>query len=294
MTVQVGILLALCSAFAMNVGFLCKHRGARAAPDIRWNRPLRSALGLFRSPWFALGIGVALVGWVLHVGALAVAPISVVQTVIAGGLVFLTVLADRLFGCVVGMRQWLGVGLTALGLVLLAVTLPGNEGASSSYSLAGMIPFVSSLLGVGILLVLAPALSSRGGPARQHQGVLLGASAGLLFGVSDVSLKALTGVVGQVGILGLISPWTGVAMVASLIGFYASARGFQTGEAVPVITLTLTANNLTAIGGGILVFGDPLAGSAFGIVVQALAFVLVIGAAALTPAPVRAAEVVET
>ena len=52
------------------------------------------------------------------------APLSLVQAVISGGLVFLTVLAERFFGCSVGTRQWAGVGLTALGLVLLAVTLP--------------------------------------------------------------------------------------------------------------------------------------------------------------------------
>ena len=67
---------------------------------------------------------VALVAWTLHVLALALAPLSMVQAIIAGGLVFLTVLAERWFGFTVGTRQWAGVGLTALGLVLLAVTLP--------------------------------------------------------------------------------------------------------------------------------------------------------------------------
>ena len=78
----------------------------------------------------------ALGAWILHVGALALAPLSLVQAVISGGLVFLTVLAERWFGCSVGTRQWAGVGLTALGLVLLAVTLPAGEGANSGYSIA--------------------------------------------------------------------------------------------------------------------------------------------------------------
>ena len=76
---------------------------------------------------------VALGAWVFHVAALAMAPLSIVQAVIAGGLVFLTVLAERCFGYSVGTRQWAGVGLTALGLVLLAVTLP-HHGGQSSYS----------------------------------------------------------------------------------------------------------------------------------------------------------------
>ncbi len=57
----------------------------------------------------------------------------------------------------------------------------------------------------------------------------------------------------------------------------------------PVIAITGTAANVAGIVGGILVFGDPLSGDPLGIVAQSLAFVLVVVAAAFTPAPVRAA-----
>jgi hypothetical protein len=55
-----------------------------------------------------------------------------------------------------------------------------------------------------------------------------------------------------------------------------------------VIAVTGTAANIAGIAGGILVFGDPVAGSASGVILQALAFVLVVVASALMPAPVRA------
>ncbi len=80
-------------------------------------------------------------------------------------------------------------------------------------------------------------------------------------------------------------------MLASIVAFFASARGLQDGEAVPVIAVTGTAANIAGIAGGIVVFGDPVAGSTAGVLLQALAFVLVIVAAALMPAPVRAAGV---
>jgi drug/metabolite transporter (DMT)-like permease len=285
MTVQLGILLALFCAFATNLGFLLKHRGACAAPDVTLKHPVASATGLFRSKWFAIGMLVAVGAWLLHVGALAMAPLSIVQAVISGGLVFLTVLAERYFGFRVGMRQWLGVGLTALGLVLLTVTLPSGTGAHSSYSVAGMIAFESGLLAVGTLLVLSPKLGS-----HEHHGVMLGTAAGILFGVSDVAIKALTHGVGESGLVGgLVSPWLLTCVIASVIAFYASARGLQVGEAVPVITLTSASANVSAISGGILVFGDPMPGDPVGIIVQMAAFALVIVAAALTPAPLRAA-----
>jgi len=285
LTLQVGILLALLCALATNVGFLLKHRGACAAPDVSLKHPVRSAIGLFRSPWFAFGMVVAGGAWALHVGALALAPLSLVQAVIAGGLVFLTVLAERFFGCNVGTRQWAGVGLTALGLVLLAASLPHGDGSHAGYSTAAMIAFESALLAIGTFLLLSPQLGS-----REHHGAMLGTAAGILFGVSDVAIKALTTSFGGEGVVGLVSPWLLTCIVASVLAFYASARGLQKGEAVPVITLPSAAANISAISGGIFVFGDPMANDPLGMAIQSFAFLLVIVAAALTPAPLRAAR----
>jgi drug/metabolite transporter (DMT)-like permease len=286
MTVQIGILLACACALATNLGFLLKHRGACAAPDVDWRHPLRSGAALFRSKWFAVGMLVAVVAWFFHVGAMAMAPLSLVQAVISGGLVFLTVLAERYFGCCVGRRQWLGVGFTALGLALLAVTLPSTGGTDARYSLAAMVAFEAGLLVVGLLLVLSHKL----GAPHEHHGVLLGTASGILFGVSDVAIKALTGGIGDHGVAALLSPWLLTCIAASVIAFFASARGLQKGEAVPVITLTAAGANVSAIAGGILVFGDPMPHDPLGLVLQSLAFVLVIAAAALTPAPLRAAQ----
>ena len=283
MTVQIGILLACACELATNLGFLLKHRGACAAPDVDWKHPVRSGVALFKSKWFALGMLVAYGAWIFHVAAMAMAPLSLVQAVISGGLVFLTVLAERFFGCSVGRRQWLGVGFTALGLALLAVTLP-HGGTDARYSLAAMVAFEAGLLAVGLLLVLSHKL----GAAHEHHGVLLGTASGILFGVSDVAIKALTGTIGAHGVAGLLSPWLVTCVAASVIAFFASARGLQKGEAVPVITLTAAGANVSAIAGGILVFGDPMPSDPIGIVLQSLAFVLVIAAAALTPAPLRA------
>ena len=284
MTILFGILLALACALATNIGFLYKHRGACAAPDVDMRRPLRSARALFRSRLFAIGMVIATGAWVFHVAAMAMAPLSMVQCVLAGGVVLLAVMAERLFGLRIGNRQWMGLGLTALGLVLLAVTLPAAHGAHSRFSVPGMISFEAFLVVAGTLLIMGPRI----GAPTQHHGFMLGAAAGILFGVSDVSIKAISGQVGASGVAGLLSPWMLVTVAASIAAFYASAKGLQDGEAVPVIAVTGTAANVAGIIGGILVFGDPLAGSPVSLIVQCLAFVLVLGAAWLMPAPVRA------
>src|SRR3954462_8312716 len=286
MTLQIGILLALACAFVSNLGFFFKHRGACEAAKVDIRHPLRSAKSLFSSKWFAIGMVVATSAWVFHVAALAVAPISVVQVVLAGGVVMIGVMADRLFGVQVGNRQWWGLALTAMGLILRAVPFPGQPGAHSSFSVSAMISFEGALFGIGGLLIMGPRV---GAPA-EHHGVMLGAAAGVLFGVSDVAIKALTGIVGTDGVIGLVaSPWLAVTVLASIVAFYASARGLQDGDAVPVIAITGTASDISCIAGGILVFGDPMPSDGLGIAVQTLAFLMVIAASALTPAPVRAA-----
>jgi drug/metabolite transporter (DMT)-like permease len=285
MTVQIGLLRALGCAFATNLAFLWKHKGAVAAPDVCVKRPLSSAKGLFASKWWTIGFGVALVAWTLHVAALALAPISLVQAVISGGLVFLAVLADRWFGFQLGRREWMGVALTAIGLAFLGLTVQtGSDGSHSSYSISGMIAFEGAMVFLGAILLISHRVEG----LHHQRGLLLGAAAGILFGVSDISIKALTGTVPG-DFLSIVSPWTMVAVLASVAAFYASARGLQVGDGVSVIAFTSVSANLSAILGGILVFGDPMGADPFEAVARGMAFAMVLVATALMPAPMRAA-----
>jgi hypothetical protein len=284
--IEIGILLALLCALATNVAFLCKHRGAVAAPSVSFAHPLRSAADLFRSRWWAIGMGIAVFAWTLHVAALALAPLSIVQMLIAGGLVLLAYQAERWFGFKLGPREWAGLGLSAGGLALLAVTTdPGAMGKHAGYSTAAMISFEAAVVAVGVALLGTHRFER----TRDRHGEWLGVAAGLLIGVSDVAIKALTGTVfGDP--LSIISPWTAVALVASVLAFYAMARGLQVGEGLTVIALSSVAANCATILGGVLIFGDPVGEDPFGIVLRSAAFVAVIAAAALMPGPVRAAR----
>ena len=279
LSVQIGLLLALLTAFGSVAGFLYKFRGAREAPAVELRRPLRSTVHLFRSPVYTLGILIALGSWGLHVGALALAPISLVQSVIAGGLVLLTVVADRLFGIEVTRREWIGVALTAAGLEYLAATLNAvGRSAQSHYDAGTLAIYVGALALAGLLIA-----------ARARRGTVLAVAAGLLWAASDTSIKALSSHLGRLGAGVLIHPLAFVILIASLLGLLVSARSLQLGEAVPVIALTSAAANLTTIAAGPIVFGEPLPAGQLELVARVLAFALVIVAAALTPPPLRAA-----
>ena len=90
LTLNLGILLAFACAVATQLGFLYKHRGACSAAKVDIRRPLKTVKSLFSSRWFAIGMLVALGAWVLHVAAMALAPISVVQAVLSTGVVLAT------------------------------------------------------------------------------------------------------------------------------------------------------------------------------------------------------------
>ena len=289
LAVGVGLICALLSALGTNLAFLFKHRGAVAAPDVDMRHPLRSASDLFRSRWWSIGWGVAAVAFALHVAALTLAPISIGQAVLAGGLVFLAVLAERFFGFELGRRQWIGIGLVAVSLSLLTVTGGGGGGdAHSGYSLAGMIVFESIAVGLGLLLFCSHLIER----IRTPPGLLLGVAAGLGFGISDVAIKALSGDLAS-GPAGLLSPWTVIILTAAVFSFYASARSLQIGDGVAVIAVTSVAANLSTILAGLAVFGDRLGDDPLVIGVRLVAFALILTGAALIPAPVRAGEALE-
>jgi hypothetical protein len=278
-----GIALALGCAATANLGMLCKHRGARESPEIRLSSPLSSAAALFRSRWWTIGFAIAAVAWALHVGAMALAPLSLVQGVIAGGLVLLAYPATRYFGHRLGRREWLGLGLAAAGLAFLAITVP-HASESEGYSIATIVGFEAVTIGLGGAL-FASGVLRRGSICH---GVVLGISSGLLIGVSNVAIKALTETMSG-GIGFLLSPWTAVALVGGVGAFFALARGMQLGEAVPVIATASVASNCSAILGGVVVFGDPIGSDLVEGMLRALAFAAVIAAAVLMPAQARPA-----
>jgi hypothetical protein len=120
-------------------------------------------------------------------------------------------------------------------------------------SLAALIAVEGAIFATGAALV---RISTRRLVLRRAEGLLLGAAAGALFGVSDVAIKYLTQTPAG-PLLGALSPWTLTALVAGVIAFYASARSLQIGQGVEV-ALTSVAANLAAIIGGVLVFHDRL------------------------------------
>ena len=246
---------------------------------MRWQRPVRSFISLFRSPVFVLGCAVDATSWGFHIAALTLAPISVVQAITAGGLVLITVLGDRVFGQVVSRREWIGVALTAVGLAFLAATLQGTvDAAHSDYREPVLAAMLIASTAAALLLI-----------ARGRTGPALAVAAGLLWAGADITIKALSDHGGLgFGVLG--HPFIPLIAVWSLAGLLVSARSLQLGPVVPVASLTAASANTLIIASGPTVFGEPLPEDPAALLVRLSAFALVITAAAMTPPPMAERE----
>jgi drug/metabolite transporter (DMT)-like permease len=276
---EIGIGLAAAVALMTNLASLLKHRGCQHAQPVDIGRPLASLRGLAASPWFAAGWGLALLAWLAHVAALSLAPISLVQAVLAGGAVTLAVLSQRLFGERVERRQWLALALGGGGLALLAATLPHFHGAHSGFSVAAIVSFEGGL----VLLAAGVALGRRAERLAERRGVLLAVLAGLLFALAGIAIKALTGGGGS---WPLIASLLGLTIACGALAQYTAVAALQSGGAIETIGLMGIVANATQILGGILVFGDPLSPSPVGIALQVTALAMVCLSALLLPSSI--------
>ena len=275
---EIGIGLAVLVALGTNLAALLKHRGCQDARAIHLGRPLTGIRDLAGSRWFVAGWALAALAWLAHVAALSLAPISLVQGILAGGAVTLAVLSQRLFGDPVGRRQWLALIVGAVGLVLLVVTLPRFHGSDSHFSLAAIVGFEGGL----ILLAAAIAVGHRSERLTARRGVLRAVLAGLLFALAGIAIKGVTGGAGgPVGIVALIA----ITVACGALAQYTAVAALQGGGAIETIGLMGLVANAIQIIGGILVFGDPLSPSPFGIALQVTAFAMVCLSALLLPAP---------
>ena len=274
---EIGLGLAAAVALLTNLASLFKHRGCQQSEPVCLGRPLASFRSLATSRWFVAGWGLAALAWLVHVAALSLAPISLVQAVLAGGAVALAVMSQRLFGDRVEKRQWLALVLGGAGLALLAATLPRFSGSHSEFSLAAIVSFEGGL----VLLAAGIALGHRAGRLAARRGVLLAVVAGLLFALAGIAIKGLTG--GADASWPLIASLVLLTLACGALAQYTAVAALQSGGAIETIGLMGLVANACQIIGGVIVFGDPLSPTPLGIALQAAAFAMVCLSALLMP-----------
>ena len=264
--VGVGLVLALASAAALNWGFFAQHGAASALPPLAIRRPLRSLRLLFSSPRWLLGFVTGLGGWALYVAALALAPLSLVQAVSAGGVGLLALLVGS--GARLERREWAGVACAVAGLALLGISLSGQavrSGTAAWTAVAGWV--AASAVAAPLAVVLL------------RRGAGFGLAAGVLYAAGDVATKAATSGSARLAFVPVVLACHGLAFVCLQLGF-------QRGGALATAGVATLLTNALPIAAGTALFSEGLPGGLLG-AVRVLSFAAVVLGAAALAAPER-------
>lgn len=237
-----GLLLALLSAAAINLGFLLQHRGLSRL-GVRDRRALGFPRGVLRSPIWLGGQALGWIGFCVQILAVSIAPLSLVQAFAAGGLALSVPLAAVLFSHRISRIQLMSVLLVATALAVLPIGLGGQHGRLDT-------PWLTICVATEIGLAVVVCLVRR--------ATLLGVAAGLFYGAADGGIKAVSVNWSAHGPAALLSPWAGLAVLGTLAGFLAFQSALDRTAPVGAISLM---NALAALAGllcGVVGFGEAL------------------------------------
>jgi hypothetical protein len=261
-----GLVLAFASAVVINLAYLREHAAASRLPALSFRHPVYSIkLLLGDRPWL-LGWAMETVGFLLYVAALALAPLSLVQAIGAGGIGVLAFVSARRAGRRLTRVELGGVLLSVLGLVALAVSLAGGKAEEGGGELGPILLWLGVTAAVAVVLIVV---------GRRHWGaaVAYGVAGGLWFSIGDISTKITT----QGGARTAF-------VVLMLVGYAAGTGllqvGYQAGGALTVAGLATLATNALPIAAGTVVLDEPLPGGALG-ALRLAAFVAVVTGAVL-------------
>lgn len=261
-----GLVLAFASAVLINIAYLREHDAAADLPALSMRRPLQSALLLLGDPSWLLGFAMESGGFLLYVAALALAPLSLVQSIAAGGIGVLAFASARMAGRRLAPVELAGVLLSVLGLVALAVSLVGGKAQEGEGKLGPILLWLGATASVAIALVVA-------GRRRWGTAVASGVAGGLFFSIGDISTKLATqgGARVAFGVLLLLGYAAGTGLLQV---------GYQAGGALTVAGLATLATNALPIAAGAVILAEPLPTGALG-AVRLVAFVAVVTGAVL-------------
>jgi drug/metabolite transporter (DMT)-like permease len=291
-----GILLALVATTAYNVGLIQEKRalGQMAALDIR--RVLRVIVSLLASRAWLTGFALMLIGLACQTIALTFEPVSVVQPVLASGVVLVLVLSrlvlrERLHGG----ETWC-VAVIAVSVVLLAMSATGakdSHHASPGWVAAVMIPSAV----VGLVFAAGSLRGRRRGTTGA--GVWAGVGTGLLYGVAALAIKALSGIlVGHQTLAGIAigvvsSPYLYVLGGSLAVAMLLFQGALQSGRASIVVPVSNVTGSVYFIIAGTWLFHEHLPASPGKLVLRlagiALAVLVLVALGRQAPEPVPVA-----
>jgi drug/metabolite transporter (DMT)-like permease len=266
----IAILLTFVSAVAINWAWIREHDAASALPPLSVRRPRESLKILLTNRHWVGGFAAEVGGFLCYVGALALAPLALVQSLSAGGIGILAFLSSRMAGVKLARRELLGVAVAATGLAFLGISLAGATGQGDEGVWGGIIVWVGASAALAAIAIRYG--SHLLGPAAAH-----GVAAGILLAAGDVVTKAV------------VSGGARVVFIPAMILAYSFGTivlqlGFQKGAALTTAGVATLFTNALPIIAGTTLYDEPFPSGELG-VLRGIAFALLIAGGALLSRP---------
>jgi len=266
----VAIVLALASTTLINVAYLREHDAAAALPALSLRRPLHSAATLLSDRSWLMGFALESAGFALYVAALALTPLTLVQSISAGGIGILAFASARISRRRLNRHELAGVVVSMLGLLALGVSLAGGTDEGTAGSLGKILLWLTATVGAAAVAI---ALGRTFGGLAVAEGV----AGGLFFSIGDISVKIATEG-------GARSAFAVGAIVGYALGTALLQLGYQRGGALTVAGLATLLTNALPIAAGTVVLSESVPSGALG-VLRIVAFVAVTLGAILLARP---------
>lgn len=243
MSLYAAAALALLGSVFFALGAAVQQHEAGAAAQAG---PVARLVLLLRRPRWLLGAVAIGFGTALHLFALSLAPITVVQPMGVASMLFALPIAAALHGRRPRAAEQAAAGAVTAALIGLVLLVPEPTAPPhlTAPEAAGL------LLGAAALVLLGMPVAARVRPALRSG--LLGAGAGVLFGAMAtlVRVAVLEGA-GRPWLL-LVAPLPALAAIAMLQAAYA------TGHFPVAFAAVQIADPVTAVACGALLLGEPL------------------------------------
>jgi drug/metabolite transporter (DMT)-like permease len=257
----VAIALAFAAAFLFALGLVLQEKGASKMPT--------EAVGvgflvkLVRDRVWLLGLAAQGAGSVAQAIALGIGSLVVVQPILVFTIVFALPLGRVLEGRRITRNEWIGATLVTVGLVVLLVASKTDAGSDDA-TLVRWLAIGGAAVGGAVVLYLLAL-----GRAPTIRAALLGTAGGILFGLSAALTKTVVSDFDR-GFVAVVSDWHLYALVlVSVAAFWLEQAALQTGALAAAVSTTMAFDPLSSLLFGIVLFGENLHETAFGIALSA-------------------------
>jgi drug/metabolite transporter (DMT)-like permease len=278
------VVLALAAALCFSLGTVLQGQVAATASEEQ-ARQAGFLLRLARRPRWLAGIASDAVGFVAQAIALAIGRLVVVQPLLATSVVFSLPLNAKLGGRRVARRDMVAALAVTAGLGVFLVVADPTGGREDATTAGWVVSF-----GVAGVICGAIALVARGRPPARRAG-LLGAAAGILFGLSAGLTKATVERVDE-GILEVLLDWHLYALI--VVGYASmslSQRSLQSGTLGPAVATQMSLDPITSLLLGIFAFDETVHEDTAGVIAALAAFaIMIVGIVTLAAAEQEPAE----